>query len=42
MYMKKIIFSIIVLSLMAAGCQRVELKREVPSSPEASYEQLPN
>ncbi len=27
--------------LLAAGCQHGELKREVPSSPEASYQALP-
>lgn len=26
---------------LAAGCDGVELKKELPSSPEASYEALP-
>ena len=39
--MKQTLFAIGVFSLLAAGCNQVELKREVPSSPKESYEQLP-
>jgi len=39
--MKKILFTIIAISLLAAACQKVELKHEVPESPAASYQQLP-
>jgi hypothetical protein len=39
--MKKIILGVAVLSLLAAGCAKVELKKEVPSSPRESYEELP-
>lgn len=39
--MKQILIAIGLLGLLAVGCQKVELKHEVPSSPEASYEQLP-
>jgi hypothetical protein len=39
--MKQILIGIALLSVMAAGCSKVELKQEQPSSPAASYEQLP-
>lgn len=39
--MKRILAVLALLLLVAAGCQKVELKREVPSSPKESYEQLP-
>lgn len=39
--MKKIILIFIGMLVLAAGCEKVELKREVPSSPKESYEQLP-
>jgi hypothetical protein len=39
--MAKIALIIILLSLVAAGCQGVELKREQPYSPKESYDQLP-
>ena len=39
--MKKILLVLGLLSLVAAACQKVELKKEVPSSPKESYEVLP-
>ncbi len=40
--MKKIILVIVSIGLLAVGCgKKVELKREVPSSPKESYEVLP-
>ncbi len=39
--MKKIILMFLSFLLLAAGCQIVELKKEVPSSPKESYMQLP-
>lgn len=39
--MKKIILALAVLGLLAAGCQSVKLKQEVPTSPKESYEPLP-
>lgn len=39
--MTKILLSLMVLSLIAAGCERVELKREVPTSPVESYQPIP-
>lgn len=39
--MKPTLFAIAIFSLLALGCENVELKREVPSSPKESYEQLP-
>lgn len=39
--MKLIILSILSISILAAGCSKVELKREYPSSPKESYEALP-
>jgi hypothetical protein len=38
---RKIILGLLILSFMAAGCQKVVLKQEVPSSPRESYNQLP-
>ena len=40
-YMNKLILLLSALLILAAGCQKVELKREVPSSPKESYEELP-
>jgi hypothetical protein len=37
----KVIFLFFLFSLMAAGCAQVEIKREVPSSPQESYAPLP-
>jgi len=37
----KFIFFISLLSLVAAGCEIVELEREIPSSPQESYMELP-
>jgi hypothetical protein len=37
----KIILILIGLCLLAAACQKVVLKQEIPSSPQASYNQLP-
>jgi hypothetical protein len=37
----KAILFLFLLSLVAAGCERVELKREVPTSPIESYQPLP-
>lgn len=39
--MKKIIFALAGILLLAAACQKVVLKQEIPSSPEASYKSLP-
>ena len=39
--MKKTILFAVLTLLLAAGCQKVELKHEVPSSPKESYENLP-
>jgi hypothetical protein len=39
--MKKIILILGLLSLMAAGCAKVVLQQEQPTSPQASYNQLP-
>lgn len=39
--MKKIIYLILVLVLLSAGCKKVVLQQDKPSSPAASYEQLP-
>ncbi len=39
--MKKIIFMFVLLSLVAAGCGKVVLKQEIPSSPKESYQELP-
>lgn len=40
-FMKKIIIIFSLLTLLAAGCAKVQLKQEVPTSPKESYEQLP-
>lgn len=37
----KLFLLIALISLISAGCQKVVLKKEVPSSPKESYEQLP-
>jgi uncharacterized protein YceK len=39
--MKKIILFLGLLALLAAGCAKVVLKQEIPTSPKESYEQLP-
>lgn len=39
--MKKVLILAAGLLLLAAGCAQVELQREKPGSPPASYEQLP-
>jgi hypothetical protein len=39
--MKKIIFILSLITLLAAGCAKVVLKQEISSSPPASYDQLP-
>lgn len=41
MKLKKVILILLGLILLAAACQKVQLKREVPSSPQASYNELP-
>jgi hypothetical protein len=38
---KKIIMILSAALLLAAACQKIELKKEIPSSPKESYEQLP-
>jgi hypothetical protein len=37
----KIIFLVLLFSLISAGCQRVVLYKDVPSVPKESYEPLP-
>jgi hypothetical protein len=39
--MKQIFIALGLFTLLAAGCSKVVLKQEVPSSPKESYEQLP-
>jgi hypothetical protein len=39
--MKKIFMLACAMALLAAACEKVTLKQEVPSSPKESYEQLP-
>jgi hypothetical protein len=39
--MKKFVLVAITLVFLAAGCSKIELKQEQPSSPKESYEQLP-
>jgi hypothetical protein len=39
--MKKIILIFALFSLLAAGCAKVVLKQEIPSSPKESYQELP-
>ncbi len=39
--MTKIIIILASLVFLAAACDKVELKKEVPSSPAESYEELP-
>ena len=38
---KKIIFILSLLTLMAAGCAKIQLQQSVPTSPAASYNELP-
>lgn len=37
----KFILVLLGLSLLAAGCQKVQLRQETPASPAASYQELP-
>jgi hypothetical protein len=37
----KFVLIVSVLSLLAAGCSKIELKQEQPSSPKESYGELP-
>lgn len=39
--MKKILLIVGAVVLLAAGCAKVELQQERPTSPEASYNALP-
>ena len=39
--MKKIFIGIALLGLLAVGCNKTELKRDMPYSPPESYNQLP-
>lgn len=39
--MKKIFLLVLGLSLIAAGCDKVELKKDQPSSPKEGYQTLP-
>jgi hypothetical protein len=39
--MKKIAIIFGLLTLLAAGCAKIQLQQNVPSSPAASYNQLP-
>lgn len=39
--MKQILLAIAIFGLLAAACDHAELKREIPSSPKESYEELP-
>jgi len=39
--MKKLLFIAMAISLLAVACQKVELKKEVPTSPVESYQPLP-
>lgn len=39
--MKKVLLLLIGFSLLAAACDTVPLKKEIPSSPKESYEELP-
>jgi len=39
--MKRIILAFIALSLLAAGCVKITLQKNVPESPKESYEALP-
>jgi uncharacterized MAPEG superfamily protein len=39
--MKKTILILISLLFLAASCAKVEMKREIPSSPQESYQELP-
>jgi len=38
---KKLLVILGLLSLLAAGCAKVVLQQSIPSSPPASYEELP-
>ncbi len=38
---KKIFLLLAAVLLLAAGCQKVVLKKEIPSSPKESYQELP-
>lgn len=39
--MKYLFAAIIVVSLLAVGCNNQKIKGEIPTSPKESYEQLP-
>jgi len=39
--MKKIVLVLGLLTLLAAGCAKIVLKQDIPSSPKESYEELP-
>jgi hypothetical protein len=39
--MKKILLLVLGISLLAVGCDKVELKKEQPSSPQEGYQTLP-
>lgn len=39
--MKKLVLGFLLISLLAAGCSKVELKQETPGSPRESYQELP-
>lgn len=39
--LEKIIVLATLFLLLAAGCQKVVLKKEIPSSPKESYQELP-
>jgi hypothetical protein len=38
---KRLILLIALLALLAAGCAKIQLQQNVPTSPQASYDQLP-
>ncbi len=39
--MKKLLFILAAVALLAAGCAKVQLQQNVPTAPPASYQQLP-
>jgi outer membrane biogenesis lipoprotein LolB len=38
---KKFVLLLVLLTLLAAACAKVQLQQTVPTSPKESYEQLP-
>jgi len=38
---KKILLGLLLITLLGAGCKKVILKKEIPTSPKESYEELP-